>query len=542
MLIERFEHGLPSLVTKDGVTVFRSLGFEDAAAHCVMETARDASVRTASEAGDGTTTSAILSEALVRNIDLFCSENRRVSPQRVVRHLESAFRDFVEPGIKMLSKKALLDDDAGKSLLHAVARVSANGDTDLADAVIKCFEVTGDEGNVTIVESNGQSRYEVEEIKGFAIGMGYEESCAKFYAKFINDPGRQLCQLENPIFLLYHGRISEIQTLIPLMERIGLDWGNDPQSPHNVVVVATGFSETVLGNLAANFAMDNTINVFPLLAPMSPQSNGQLQFLMDLAAITGSKILDPLNTPIEFATIEDLGPGVEAFEASRFRSSVIGHADPELVIMRTDELRNALENPESELDAILIRERMAKITGGIAKLRVIGASNGELKEKRDRAEDAVCAVRGAIKHGFLPGGAWTLLKLCNLMPSHPITDNVLKTAFVEPFNRLLQNCGVIDEAEARDIMGPILEGIRDGKAVVFDFLEQKHGDAYEMGILDSTPAVLEAIRTSISIASQLGTTGGIIAFGRDLQLEREEAKATSSFLRNLAVNEANERP
>ncbi len=541
VLIERFEHGLPALVTKDGVTVFRALGFDDPAAQTIMETARDASVRTASEAGDGTTTATILSEAIVRNIHRYCYQNKRVSPQRVVRHLEKTFRDHVEPAVKRLSRTVELGTDEGDRLLKAVAGVSSNGDSDLADAVMECFEITGDEGNVTILESSGSSRYEVEKIEGFSIAMGYEESCAKFYAKFINDPGTQRTIMEKPVFLLYHGRINEIQTVALLMEQVGSAW-QTTQFNHNVVLVATGFSETVLGNLAANFSYEGSINVFPLLAPMSPQSNGQLQFLMDVAAVTGAKILDPLNAPIEMASLDDLGPGVAAFEASRFRSSILGYADATLLEMRVDELKSGLESPESELDAILIRERIAKLAGGIAKLRVIGASNGELKEKRDRAEDAVCAVRGAIKHGCLPGGGWTLLKLCSVLPKDDIIDQVLRTAFMEPFTRLLQNCGITEPEESRAIMEPILVGLQTDTPIVYDFLERKHVNAYDSGILDSTPAVLEAIRSSISIASLLGTLGGTVVFKRDAALEREEAKATAAWLRDANTNPADERP
>jgi chaperonin GroEL len=554
VLIERFEHGLPCFPTKDGVTVFRSLGFTDAASHCVMETARDSAIRTASEAGDGTTTATILSEAIVRNIFDFCDKNPRISPQRVVRMLEETFRDYIEPAImgvkdktgkvieSGLTRRLSLESEEDLRLLHSVARVSANGDTALADAVMECFQITGDDGNVTISESNGPSHYEVEKVEGFSIFMGYEESCVKFAPKFINDPGRQMTTMEKPVFVLYHGRITEIQTLAPLMEKVGKEWNDSNfKSPHNVVVAAIGFSETVLANLATNWGMEGTINVFPLLVPMSPQSNGQMQFLLDLQAVTGSKILDLLESPLETAELDVLGPGVDLFEATRFRSSIIGHADEGLLMIRIDELKKQLEAPESELDAIWLRERVAKLAGGIAKLRVIGASNGELKEKRDRAEDAVCAVRGAIKNGCLPGGAWTLLKLCNILPKNLIIDRVLRTSFLEPFNRLLQNCGYQQGEESRAVLEPILMGIQSGEPIVYDFLEHKHVNAYEAGILDSTPAVLEAIRTSLSISSQLGTNGGIIAFPRDPQLENQEARATQAFLRDANTNPADER-
>lgn len=538
VLIERFEHDLPPLVTKDGVTVFRSLGFSNSTKHCVMEVARDASVRTATEAGDGTTTATILSEAIVRHMHQFCKNNPRISPQRVVRALEQTFRNCIEPAVRALSRKADLEDDFGRALLRAVAKVSANGDSELADAIMQCFDITGDDGNVTIVEANGPSRYEVEAIDGFAIGVGYDRSAGKFAPAFINDPGTQRCLLQKPVFLLYHGRLSEIQTIKLLMEAVGDAWQSKEGFNHNVVVVATGFSESVLANLAANFAREDCINVFPLLVPESAQSNGQLQFLEDLSAVTSATILDPIQRPVEHATLQDLGPGVDYFECSRFRSSVIGHTDDDLLAMRVDQLRKQLENPESQLDAIWTRERMAKLAGGIAKLKVIGASNGEMKEKRDRADDAVCAVRGAIQHGCLPGGGWTLLKLCQLLPSNQINDEILRPAFLTPFERLAQNCGVIEPEEFQAILAPILQGIKDhanttGEPVVYDFLDQKHVNPYTDGILDSTPAVLEAIRTSIANASVLGTLGGTVVFERDSELERSEARATANWMRSL---------
>jgi len=544
VLIERQEEGLIPNITKDGVTVFRSLGFTDPAQQCVMEMYRDASVRTATEAGDGTTTATILSEAFGRYLNAYCESHPKVSPQRVVRRLEELFRDVIEPGVKKLTRNVKLDTKKGKKLLHSVARVSANGDRALADAVMKCFAITGDEGNVTIVERNGASGYAVDPIQGFAIGSGYDQSCLKFYSAFVNDPGTQRCVLENPVFVLYHGSISEIGAVQLLLERIANAWSDKSQhfDHHNVVLVATGFSETVLASLALNFQTDGSINVFPLLAPLSQQSNGQLQFLQDLSAVTGAEILNPLSNPAERADLDVVGPGVELFEASRFRSNVIGYADEDLLLARIDELNAMLDNPESTLDGMLIKERKAKLAYGIAKLTVIGSSNGECKEKRDRAEDAVCAVRGALKHGVLPGGGWTLLKLCTLLPDDEVCNEIIKPALRTPYGRLVSNCGIVDEAETDSIFEQILLGIAAGKTVVYDFLEQRHVDAYDGGLLDSTPAVLEAIRNSISIASQLGTCGGIVVFQRDLELERSEARATASYLRDENYNPADERP
>jgi chaperonin GroEL len=544
VLIERGEHDLPASVTKDGVSVFRSLGFEDSAAHTVMETARDAAVRTAASAGDGTTSATILAEAIVRRISEYCLNNPTVSPQKIVRHLQKMFRDHIEPTITKLSTKVDMESEDGKRYLEAVARISANGDVDLAKAVIQAFEYSGDDGNITINEQNGNSGTKVEKVNGFGIRIGFDESAGRYAPQFLNDMSNQRVFLENPIFILYHGRITEIQSVQRLLEKIGANWDMDEKSPHNVILVAVGFSDSTLASLAVNFSHPKTINVYPMLVPMSPQSNGQLQFLYDLSAITGARVLDQLSAPLNDAELIDCGPGLEYFESYRFRSTVVGYADEALRLCRIDELKQQLENPESELDAMLLQERIGKLAGGIAKLHVIGSSNGELRERRDRAEDAICGVRSAIKYGCLPGGGFTLMKLCATMPKDDITNYILRSAFMAPVERLLLNSGITEASEAQQILGPIIAGIASGKTVVYDFLEQKHVDAFESGLLDSTPAVLEAIRTSISIASQLGTLGGIVVYARDLDLERSEGAAVASWKRDASENrnEANERP
>jgi chaperonin GroEL len=565
VLIERQEYNLAPMVTKDGVTVFRSLGFDEPAAQCIMEAARDASVRTASEAGDGTTTATILAESIVRLTKEFTEKNPRVSPQRVVRRLEAVFKGTIEPLIKDLSTKADLMDPQGRELLKNVAKISANGDTELADAVMQCFDLVGDDGNVTISEVNGASKYEVERIEGYPIGMGYEESCAKFYPKFINDPGNQRVLLERPRFVIYHGRIQDPQSLFVLLNKLGYEFESQKISP-NVVLVATGFSENVLGYLSMAFAAAGALNVFPLLAPQSPFPNGQLDFLLDLAAMTGATLLDPMNLPFEQAELEHFGTA-NLFESYRFRSNVVGKANEDLLLLRVDELQTNLARAESQLDTIYLQERIGKLTGGIARLKVIGASNGELKEKRDRAEDAVCAVRGAIKHGCLPGGAWTLLRVMAELRklNDPILEGVLIPALFEPFRRLLENVGITEHntEEFQAILKPILERLFEAKGirqveydetgseisssyvrtgpVVYDALEGKHVDPFEGGVLDSTPAVLEAVRNSLSIASLLGTLGGTVVFKRDSAVEQQEARDMANFMRDANRNEADER-
>jgi len=567
VLVERQEYGLPSYVTKDGVTVFQSLGFLDPTEHAIMETARDASVRTNSEAGDGTTTATVLSEAIVRLMNEYTKKHPRVSPQFVVRELERCFREDIDPTIKSLSCTASRDNEEGIGFLRSVARISTNGDSPLADAVIDCFEISGDQGNVTITETSGPSSYEVEHVDGYSIGTGYEESCGKWYGKFINDPATQRCVLEKPVVVLYHGQINDIGTVRLLMEAVGDAWqtsrgGEEGEFNGNVILMATGFSDVVLGIFATNFNIPSMLSVFPLVVPKSPMLGGQYELLADISALTGARIFDPINDhpdslpyleaqrqgQLKDLLHEYLGPGIDRFEAGRYRSNVLGMANEDDVLVRIDELQAQIENAASRLDKMLLEERMAKLSGGIAKLVVRGPSNGELKEKRDRAEDAVCAVRGAISDGFLPGGGWTLLYLAEMLDKRgsDILSEVLVPALRSPVERLYSNAGLITEEDREEVLKPILTAIRNNakkhKYLVYDVLEGKHVDAYESGLLDSTPAVLEAIRNSLSIASLLGCLGGTIVYARDLELERQEALDNSEWLRNAGVNPANERP
>jgi chaperonin GroEL len=553
VLIERQEFGLPALVTKDGVTVFRALGFSDSIEHSVMESARDAAVRTVSEAGDGTTTATVLAEAIVRFTHEYILAHPRVSPQKVVRTLESTFRDRIQPLLSANTRVVGMDN---RDMLLKVATVSANGDKALAEAVMECFDVVGDAGNVTITEQSGPSAYKVEKIDGYPVPMGYEESCMKFMNLFINDRENQRTFLEKPYYVLYHGVIGDIQSVVMLLDRLGYAYQNVPNTPQhdanmpsihspNVVIVATGFSESVVASLASNFIKSDTLNIVPLLTPRSPIMNGELHFLQDLAAVTGATIFDPLTKGLHTASeqLEELGWS-ESFEMYRFRSTVVGHRDEDEVLFRAEELQAQINNAESELDKRLLQERLAKVTGGIARLRVIGASNGELREKKDRADDAVCAVRGAIKSGILPGGGWALVYLAHEFQndSNPIVSEILVKALLEPVIRLHVNCG-LSVAESAAIIDRMERTIVDNNREVYDCLNEEFEYAYD-SVVDSAPAVVEAIRNSVSIASLLGSLGGVVVFPRDAELERRESSANSSFLRDIESGDmrpANER-
>lgn len=541
VIIERQEVGMPNIVTKDGVTVFKSLGFANPTKHAIMEVARDAASKTAHDAGDGTSNCSVLSEAIVRNVQTFTTNNPdHVSPQKAIRTIENLFKSIIEPSVTKLAFAA------GKGTLHSIAKVSANGDSDLADAVVECFNLVGDDGNVTISEISGGSEYKVEKIEGFPIPRGYEDTMGKFYNEFINDKANQRVFIEKPCFVLYHGSINDLQTLVGISNILGQSWQTKNHTP-NVVIVATGFSENVIGNLAYNF-QQNGLKILPVIAPLSPMPNGQLDFLEDLSSVTGAIVFNPINNPLpgnlteiechEY-DVDTFGGGIQAFEMYRNKSTIIGKLDDELILERVDILKIQAKSATSILDKSIIEERIGKITGGIARLIVSGSSSGEIREKKDRAEDAVRAVQGALVKGCLPAGGWTLAKLISILDNHKgakIEEDVIKSvlipSFQDPIKKLYENIGLNAE-EVQTTLTALIDKANSAKsakdAVIYDCLNLEWVNAKQSGLLDSTPAVLEAIRNSLSIASLLGMLGGVIVFFRDSTLEREEAHAAMAF-------------
>jgi chaperonin GroEL len=544
ILIESDFPGIPNKNTKDGVTVFKSLGAIDPYEHLIIEQARDVAQRTASEAGDGTTTATVLSHAIIKNLFDYCEKNRKESPQRVARKIQKVTRELLVPYIQ---SRAITINEENKHMLKMVAKISANGDEDMADAVIQAFEEIGygDASHVTIRELSGPQGYKVERIDGFPIPMGFEDSIGKFHTAFINDQANQRVYLENPLFILYDGMVNDLIQITPLLNQAGERFQSGESDYKNIVIVAHGFSENVLTMLAVNWADPGTMNVFPIVTPMAQFVNSQLHFLHDLAAFTGASVFG-LTNQIGKAELSDLGKGMTSFECNRFRSTVVGDPDETNIEVRAADLETMKNNAESVAETMWIEERLGKITNGIAKLTIFGGSNGELKEAHDRCEDAVCAVRSAITHGALPGGCRLSIdmatKLMQELPEGDAAREVLVPSLLALPHRLLENAGY-----SEDEIGEVLARLLGNPDEVYDIENQAFGKAEDLGLFDATKAVSESLSNAVSIAAVLGTMGGMVCHPRDDVFERSEAKADAEFTRAVEnphnyTNEANERP
>ncbi len=565
VLIERQEN-LPPFLTKDGITVFNSMAFSDPTAQAVLEAARDSSAKTNVEAGDGTTTATILAEALIRLGLNYLQKHPHLSAQKVMRELEQAFNKVIIPFIAENSIK--VNNDNADDLLRKVALISTNNDVEMTDAVLECFNMVGYNGNITIAETAGTSGFDTERIEGFPIPRGFEDTCGRFVEEFINDKGNYRTVLDQPRFLLYNGKINTLSSLLPAIEKMGSAYDVAMQTGQkfspNVVIVAHHFSEDVLASLAVNFKQPNSLNIIPLKTVITQQANSPYHFLLDMAAFTGATVFDPLSKPIESMELEDLGGAMETLEYYRYKSVILGKPDEFLVITRSEELEKQAEQAESSLDAELLRERLAILTGGIARLKVKGSSEAELKEKRHRVEDAVAAIKGAMKYGVLPGCAKTLISLAELIETNTeLSDavrEIMPLAFRDPFIRIMTNGGhnkdeivdVYDKVLFNKIyvkpknllerimikLGRSKEFVREAQPFwnTYDAMHFRYGNGIEIGVVDSASAVIMSIKNSLSVAKMLMGLSGIVVFQRDAEIEASEAK--NFYAEEAAIQDA----
>lgn len=475
-----------------------------------------------------TTTATIMAAALIKNLFAFCNNNRKYSPQKTTRLIDQITSKKLLPA---LTKASIKITEKNKNLLEKVATISANGDKEMAKAVIEAFETVGfgSASHVTIQELSGPSGYAVELVEGFPIDKGYEESIGKFHPAFINDQAHQRCMLEKPLFILFDGKITDVVQIQEVLNKIGQEYVNGNSDFANVVIVAHKFSDQVLTNLAFNFSNPNTINVVPLATPINQLINCQLHFLMDLSAFTGAKIFD-MNNPLSEGQPDEFGRNMEKIEIYRFRTTVVGDPDPTNIEVRAAEVQTLLEQSESKIEKVILEERLGKLTSGIAKLKVFGSSNGELKEKADRAEDAICSVRASITHGCLPGGGRALVNLALDLQEdkNPIIQSIIIPSLFVPFYRLLDNAGY-NNKEIEEILTKMIEN----REHTYDVENAEFGDPKKLGILDATLAVTQALKNAVSISSVMGTLGGIVAYPRDNQLEYQNFKDQKNFERTI---------
>lgn len=479
-----------------------------------------------------TTTSTILSYAIAAEMQASLDKNKDTSPQEIIRSINGLW-PTIEDFIK---SKAIIAET--RDVLLTVAKMSANGDEEIATAVLDALDVVGDDGNMTIIENVGPVGYKIERMQGYTFEQGYENSCRNMATAFFNDKTGTKIVLDSPIVLMYNGVINDLGQVFYAFDKINDVIHTKGISLQHVVLVAHGFSDSAIGDLQLNWNHAQTkVKIVPLLTPDSFIKNSKIGYLQDLQAYVGLPIFNPVDRPVTEIDAESIfeNSRTSSLEIERYKATFFAKEDEDAINCRVAELKEILKAPESEYEVHELRIRIGKLTAGIAKLEISAPSSGETREKRDRAEDAWMAVKGAINHGACAGGGKVLMSLSKHLAAlsggtgaSKCAGEIISNALKYPVRALYENYG------ASNIESLIMKLESDSNET-FDLM--KHCWVPEVALLDSVPAVLESIRNSISIASLLGSLGGIVAFKRDLDADKDEERFVRRFERSGGLNE-----
>lgn len=520
VIIER--DNLSPLITKDGVTVAKSLGVENAEANVIVEAAKEICLKTAKEAGDGTTTAIVLAGAITKHGLNFLETNPKYNPQRMVNELNDLYSSVVVPFLKGNARPV-----KGREELINVAKISANGDQAIAEAVVTAIMAAGEDGHILIEEAQG-NQLRVETMDGFVVTSGLRDIGA-IGRIFINDRSFQQTKMDKGLVFLYDGTLNDLKVPSAIQQAVeGTELYGLP-----IMVFAHGFADVVTEAFAKTTKGGYT--VVPVKTPMSGAANSRSSFLVDMSAYTGATVYDP-GTIDNFIT-DDECDGLGSFESAKvgmYESVIQATPDTEKIDTRLAELKHLMDVSPSDFDKMHIKAAIAKLTGGISTIWVGGGSELEAREKRDRVEDAVEAVKSAIAEGIVPGGCAIQLVLSHMISldsnKKPSWD-IMAQALTEPFNLLLNNCGENVE-EVWPSIGAHIHQCAINKTMptsVFDANQHIFVNPITAGIIEPAKVCRVTIGNALSVASLLVTLGGIVVSPRNAGLEQQLELSKGAF-------------
>lgn len=515
VLIERNEGGLPPIVTKDGVTVAKSMSFYDPVSQTILESFRQAAIQVVSTAGDGTTSATILAYSILREMQNFLAENPQESAQSVLKRLQNKVYKVLTPQIKESAIKTSLNGPS--SLLEQVAMVSTNHDADLTAAIISAFKIVGENGYISLSEDTAEPGFEIQKIKGFSFNKGYDDYLQQIAVEFINDSENQQIFLQGCKFLLIDGKVKDlrgIQNILIFLEHLA----ESNKAPVNLLLVCHGFTREIIQDLSRLWKLSGFLKIFPVVTEINQLNSSQFEFLKDLSAYTGARIFSPMTDNFKNFKATDLGILENlSFECSRYKSTFLGLGNETTILDRITELEKR-QNKESKANSLIIQEKIGRLTGGVARIIVRGFHDAQIREVKDRAEDAICSIRSALKDGVVPGGCRILINLSSLcyVDQDPAVNKILGTALLEPFLVLTNNCGL-----SKDEINGIYQGLISDESLVYDARNHKTLNFKEAEIYDSATAVYAALNTAVEIATTMASLGGIITYMRDEEADKE---------------------
>jgi chaperonin GroEL len=478
----------PPRISKDGVSVAREIEFADRFENMGAQMMREVATKTSELAGDGTTTAVVLAQAIAH--EGVKAVVGGIDPMELKRGIDLAVAAIIED-VKRRSRKV-----GGRDEIAQVATISASGEREIGDMVAEAMDKVGHDGVVTVEEGKSLTS-EVEIVDGTRFDRGY------LSPYFVTDPERMVCELEEPYILLHDKKLSALQPLLPLLEAV-------VQSGRPLLIVA----EDVEGELLAALVVNKLRGGLKVAAAKAPGFGDQRKAMMDdIAVLTGGRVLsEELGTKLEKATLADLGSAERAI-ITRDDTTIVGGAGARSDIeARCSQIRAQIETVTSDHDRERLRERIAKLASGVAIIKVGGATETEVKERKDRVEDASQAARAAVEEGIVPGGGVALLyatrAIDQLQPASAdrrVGVNIVRRALEQPVREIAHNAGVDGSIVVGRLLGQ--QDVNYG----FDAQSLQYGNLLTEGIVDPTKVVRLALQDAASIAGLLITTEVMVA-------------------------------
>ncbi|GAA6157804.1 chaperonin GroEL [Pyruvatibacter sp. HU-CL02332] len=476
--------------TKDGVSVAKEIELEDKFENMGAQLIREVASRTNDEAGDGTTTATVLAQAIVR--EGAKSVAAGMNPMDLKRGIDLATSAAIAD-LKKRSKKV-----KGTEEIAQVGTISANGESEIGELIAQAMQKVGNEGVITVEEAKSLET-ELEVVEGMQFDRGY------LSPYFITNADKMTTELDDPYILLHEKKLSNLQSMLPILEAV-------VQSSRPLLIIAEDIEGEALATLVVN-KLRGGLKIAAVKAPGF--GDRRKAMLEDIAVLTGGQVIsEDLGIKLETVTLDMLGTSKKVRITKDDTTVVDGAGKKGDIESRVAQIRNQIEETSSDYDREKLQERLAKLAGGVAVLRVGGATETEVKERKDRVDDALNATRAAVEEGIVPGGGTALLsttKAINAVLDQAENHDqqagvkIVLRAIQAPIRQIAENAGV----EGSIVVGKVLEG----KGVGFGFNAQteEYGNLVEMGVIDPVKVVRHALQDAASVASLLITTEAMVA-------------------------------
>jgi chaperonin GroEL len=474
-------YGAPH-ITKDGVTVAKEIELSDALQNMGAQMVKEVASKTAEQAGDGTTTATVLAQAIVREGNKAVAAG--MNPMDLKRGIDLA----VAAVVAELAKIAVPCDTTAS--VEQVGTISANSDSEIGGIIAKAMERVGREGVITVEDAQGLAM-ELDVVEG----MQFDRGILSPY--FMTNPEKQIAILENPYILLFNKKISSIKDILPVLEQVR-------GAGRSLFIITEDLEGEALATLVIN-KMKGVISVCAVKAPGF--GDRRQAMLEDIAILTGGQVIaDELGHKLENVTLADLGQAARV-EATKDNTTIIdGSGTKESIQNRVAAIRTQIEDTDSDYDKEKLQERVAKLAGGVAVIKVGAATEVEMKEKKDRVDDALHATRAAVEEGIVPGGGVALIRakqavlgLKGATPDQSVGIDIVLRAIEAPLRSIVENAG----GEASVVVNKVAEGTSN---FGFNAANDTYSDMLEMGIVDPTKVTRCALQNAAGVAGLLLTS------------------------------------